>query len=322
MAMLRPQADALAMQLPFGATVFAEGDDGPLLVRIPFNKKTDVLQLPNDDDIKKTMGPRFDLWKYDLSIFTTYANGVRDSDVGEAASELARKIVEQPGFYRDFDHLMMQLLDDPKALSHWWRTVQASIDTVLPTNLKEPLLASFKETLAANLIGRATNAYIARRGALDGWPYDQASILSRQICDILRSPNGDVDADTRSSFIKQFTNLHKRFHQPYAFCKRICPKPECLYRRSVADAFALGQFNEAWILSEPFLPPRPASESTWSVCKRAGASLVAPGNPERVRRAGLCFGQMITEQYRENLSLEQKQTAVSTLCDIAESETA
>jgi hypothetical protein len=322
MAMSESQSSTLSTLLPFSAAVFAEGDDTPLLVRIP--KPQIQIQRPEDSDVHARMKSRFSGSKEYAPLFSPHTGCTDTGPFAGEACDLARTIVERPEFFRDFNRLVLAMLDDHQAASNFWPRLQMQIGAAVLTNLEKAETAAFTQTLTDCIVGRASDAYISRRGAQDRWSYEKSAAVSELLRQALLTHDGKSNESAVAAFAKSFRDLHQRTVPPYFACERICKEPFCIYRRSVTELVERGEFTDQWSKSDPFNPHQPESqlELTWSVCRRAAKAIVSNTNVDAVRRVGLCFGQMLTEQYSGPfaMSIEQKRGVLNALCADAESD--
>lgn len=303
MAMTESQTTALATLRLGEAAVFAEGDDSPLLIRVPRYRDGVGAQRPDDRTIVAHMAVSE----------TAPAHGALVSPLTGCSEALlatgrvrviARQIAEEPQFRRAFTRTILSTLEDSDALDRMWPDLMSVVRSRRPPTVEE-------EELLRSLWVRAADWYAQKRGAQTGWSFSQTEELANRLQRMLLAKLEEGEQlEVRNAFRQFAMALHRRTYSPYPACDAVCrqePKV-CLYRYAAADLVAVGTHREAWRKADrnDALSAEGGRQRTWEVCQDAGYDLIewpeseaewAEATRLRVsaaaRRTALCYGQQI-----------------------------
>ncbi len=240
MAMDERQSRALTSLAPLEAATFGDGDDAPVLVRVPYRK-------PSEATDTQTLRARASEWLGAVGIDsrltaepfcrTTCADGV--------VCDTARALAQAPGVEQTFARLVLSALEDPDALYRLWPDVVAAV------RARRPLVVEETELLRA-ACGHLSDRYARRRGAQRGWSFADTAEVSRLLREaLLAKPadSGDGPGPAVEAFRRTYMRLARRSFPPFPDCDRICDQgefPVCMYRFAVADEIALGRHTRDW----------------------------------------------------------------------------
>jgi len=285
MAMTEEQSLALTTFLPGSAAAFLEGEDAPLLIRIPRAEKR---PRPEDAWVRDRMARLYGSPSY-RDAFLRHKGCLEPNGRGGAACDAAREISEGMIFRRDFCRLVLSVVEDGSALRRLLPTLERHVVVALVPSLDASIVTGCA-------ISWASEWYAARRGAQAGWTYADTTELSERLRLAVVGSLESEDSAAIGTFRECFLRLHKRVVAPYSRCDLICDKkpPACLYRQGVRDLISGGEFAGRWSGADPLNAPSKAA--TWAVCQRVAEQLIewAPDkNGDAIRRIGLCYGQMM-----------------------------
>jgi hypothetical protein len=307
MAMSERQAHALATFAVGEAAVFSDGDDAPIMVRVP-PVKDDLTTAPPDDASVAEHATR---WRTALGLAgileprpfcaETCAGAPR-------ACEAARHLMGDPAVQRTFGRTVLSTIEDVGALDRMWDDLVTTLRGRLRSMIDE------RDLLRA-IAGHGADWYAGRRGTQGGWSYSATEELSalvrRALLEKLATPVADGRASAvRAALQDHARSLHRRAYPPYPACQAVCDQdpPLCLYRAAVADLVASGRYHAAW--TEADANDAGSAEhrrrETWEICKDAGYELIE--FPERELPADL-RDQVTASAERVCLCFEQQMLA-------------
>jgi hypothetical protein len=277
MAMDEEQARAVGTLGAGEAAVFGEGDDRPILVKIPLVKDMPGREPPTDAQLAdRAHGP--------------------DGTPSTEYEDLARALIERPTFRRTFVRLVQAAIEDVDAFDWAWSDLQAQFNAARPPRADAP-------RLAAVICFRASQWLAERRGAANKWTYAETVTFADRLQDVLLAKLEARDGtEARQAFRDHAEKLHRRTHDPYPGCSRVCTQqpPVCLYRSAAADLVAGGSVAESWRAADAADIARADGQrsATYEVCLDAGYDIVASRDAggkvtAAQRRAGLCFAQQM-----------------------------
>jgi hypothetical protein len=299
MAMQPAQGDALAT-LPVGrASVFGDGDDGPLLVQMPRLQSLGE-RPPSDDQVRDRLVAWHASVGNDLPPAPT-------ADCGEAcrrtprACQVARQLVATQALRRTLSRILQSTFDDAASLDRQWPDLLTVTRALRPAEIDE-------DELLRCLAAHGGAWYADHRGAQAGWPYGRVATFSLLIRQALEERIDDRGWDARGRLVQLARQLHARPFPPFAACEQVCRQdpPVCLYRHAVADLIQTGALDMDWYAADA---QDTNSEdrrrlSSWDVSLDAGYELMEfpeddwPDEQQvltgdAARRASLCFAQQM-----------------------------
>jgi hypothetical protein len=283
MAMTDNQAMALAI-LDRGTTaVFREGEDKPLLVKIPRPIEPSAPEKP----VKQHMaGFR---QKYQ-DLYLRHPGCKDTAEHGGAACDAAKVLVETPTFRQNLNRLILSVISDDSAGERLWKTIDLSLNSLLTNQMDRNLMLQCT-------IARAADYHASKRGSQAQWSYEDTNHFSKLLRAVLSDLANNAKAKKESlDKLRQFyLDMNAMVVPYYTRCRDICDShpPRCLYRHAVADVIESSAFTKMWNGSDPFNPDRAAATS--GVCSRVANILVENhvNQAAAFRRIGLCFGQMM-----------------------------
>jgi hypothetical protein len=299
MAMEDHQTRSLTTLAKGEAAAFAEGDDAPLLVRMPLVK--DLSQAPSDDVITAHMAAN-------ASRSTSSAR--RCPVCGQQSArgcDVARAWMQRPDVQRAVTRLFTTVLADPDAVDRLWPDVLQVVRPHRPAGN-----ADADESIAC-LAARAAEWFTAATGARARWSYGTTKAvtdaLSATLPGAAAGSSGPVDPPAsfaaRRRLFELSVTAHRRHDDPFPRCDRICAgePPLCMYRRSAEPLLEEPGLVARWRDTEA-LPPGERYAAMWELAKDAGHRVVefpdASMDPDvydwtmgSARRASLCFAQQM-----------------------------
>lgn len=292
--------------LPVGAdaqaVVFGDGDDAPLVVRVPRATTARADGPPSNADVRAHMAAWAhrrglgDIWLRSPSCAQYCA---ADVDVCDAAHALQHDAAVRNTFAR----LVLSTMEDAAALDRMWDDFTAVVRTRRRTIVDEG-------TLLRALAGHLADWFAQRRGAQSEWSYaDTAALASELAGALIERAEGAASVAARDAFVARARRLHRRHYPPYPACDSVCAQAEpplCLYRHTVADVVAGRRYEDAWIAADASDSARDDLRrvDTWDVCQDAAYEViefpedgqsddVRVANAAAARRTALCFAQQM-----------------------------
>jgi hypothetical protein len=304
MAMDEQQAHALAT-LPRGqAAVFSEGDDVPVLVKVPLAKDPLAQDPPDDTRIAEHMKASQGLRTFQ-SLFAPLPACAVTCVGAKDACTVASQLAEEPTFQRTFARTVLSVIEDMDALDRLWPNLVSLVQARRPRRMDE-------HELLRSLATHASAWLAQRRGAQADWAYSQTEVFAKRLRQMMLGYLSKNHPDpTRKEFQQYARKLHVRHYDPFPACYRVCRQqpPVCLYRYAAADLIAAGDLKGAWQVAEAadINAQDGRRRHIWEICIEAGYELVEFAEddwPEAkieaiasaARRASLCFGQQMLLQ--------------------------
>jgi len=301
MAMTELQATSLATLRLGQAAVFAEGDDAPLVVQVPAVKGGPRQESPGDKAVASYMAalPALQAHRAVFLFHPWCAVKSPATNAAGAACEAARFVAENATFRRDLARLVLAAVESDSALERLWPDLMAHVQAARKPTMDE-------QVLLRCLVARASDWLAGRRGVQTGWSYGDTRDLGDRLQQLLLTRvEGKNPAAALAAFRALMLQLHERHFDPYPACGRICTqKPRlCLYRHAASDLIASGQSIRTWSEAELEDTDSPEGRQKFSsACQDAAQALVgASAERDTVRRAGLCFAQLMLSQSDDEL---------------------
>lgn len=293
MKMNAAQAEYLPALEIGAAAVFADGADGPSVLRVPLIKDAVDPASVTDERVAEHMR-------------AARPQGVPTASplcppvcaAHPAACMAARRLLDDPVVQRVLSRAVVTTADEPSAIDRLWPDLDWTIRARCRPGTPE---AAVLEAFA----GHGAQWLAGRRGAQYGWNYGITGQVAEGLRDVLLAKVADPRAPVAgggalTAFIAAWRAAHRREGDPFPACSSVCDQPDrpCLYRAPIADAIASGRFDRTWTGAGG------KPDGMWKV-SRAGAydviefpdAAVPPAAhaPLRAadRRAALCFAQQM-----------------------------
>jgi hypothetical protein len=305
MAMDEEQARALTVLSVGEAAVHGDGDDAPLLVRVPRSKELVSGGAIDDGRVRERMS-RWQKSSNALGLLLPNSFCVETCAGAPEACQVARELITDAFVQRTLARIVVSIIEDAGALDRLWEDLVTVVRARRQRDLDEI-------ALLRAMCGHGADWYASRRGTQARWTYESTSELSDLLRAVLmdKATNSTIvgeDSTAREIFRAKFLELHKRTYAPYPACDVVCDQTPtvCLYRYAVADLVAGGRYHGSWRQADVADAQSPERRrlQTWQVCQDAGYELIEfpeedwePDRRDRVtaaaRRACLCFQQQM-----------------------------
>lgn len=307
---MNSQRSAMLATLNTGdAAVFAEGDDQPILVKVPYSKivaAPDINTKAGSDRAVAAHMARFREGSTISALYVPFPRCPRTCGEPFRFCEAARDIVAHERFQAMFAATVLALVVS---------------DGVIDTMIDE-LLSYLRAHLATGtdydhavpcVLMNAARGYFVHYGRRYEWPYATVEPLREKLLDVLldRVTGGSGAADAAERFRSDYAAACQRRHDPFAWCSAICPGADCLFRyhaqalqydRGLTELFDRGMAD--------------AVNGQWrdlAAIDQVGMRLLGRGgSPDARRSVGLCYGiQQIA--FRSGLLEEARRLAAECL---------
>lgn len=305
MAMDDDQARALTVLAVGEAAVHGDGDDAPLLVRVPASKESAGAGATDDASVLERMRR----WRESSNasgLFLSNTFCLETCAGAPEACQVARELVGDAFVQRTLARVVLSSIEDAAALDRLWEDLVTAVRARRPKHIDEA-------ALLRAISGHGADWYASRRGTQAHWTYESTKGLSDLLRTVLLEKARDSttvqdDPSARQIFRARFLELHGRTYPPYPVCDVVCDQVPavCLYRHAVADLVAGGHYHGSWRQADvaDAESPEGRRQQTWQVCQDAGYELIEfpeddwePDRRDRVtaaaRRACLCFQQQM-----------------------------
>ncbi len=296
MNMADHQIEMLATLRTGQAAVFAEGDDKPLLVQVPYAKLVAHESMSTKYKSDARVADRMAGFRVQDSVsraYTPHALCASACKQPYRYCDDAKGLVEQKHFQVQFSGLALTTLLEPSSLAECCSELLTTVRSHLPRRSLEP--GAFFCVLF-----NAVQWYITHFGRHYHWKYSDAEslgdLMSRSLAE---TTSGLLDLDSSgfrgsSEKLEEFSHLYhsacRRGQDPFPACREVCPSGECLFRYHVQ------MLNDNTSLSEAFnlAMAKAGTEGTWEdvsplhdvVSILGGEDFAA----EDQRSMGLCYG--------------------------------
>ncbi len=307
MAMDDEQADTIAKLLPGTAAIYSEGDNIPLLVKMPGPDQAQV--SPADEKVAMHSFNSAALAPY-REIFLRH-RGCTDTRIGGGAScDAAQALVDSSNFQRSFVRLVMSILEDETAIERLWPQLEFHIDSVSQIGVS-------RETLIRCLLSRAADWFVFRGGVYGGWKFGETRELREALYHtLIQRENAAERPGAVAAFRRMMGQLHQRKQSPYPNCTSICNQeaPLCLYRKAVIDVLNEGRFTASFAAANPGNPgPTSGPRQAWDVSKRVAIQIVDTAALQKpaIQRIALCYCQMMVYDHCDLFSPNEKRNLIA-----------
>lgn len=277
------------------SVVFAEGDDKPIIVKVPKYESG----AP-----KKDTGRIDPLQQVAQSISGQFPEVTMDCLAGcKAYSELelqycdtAQKIAEKPEIKSVTAHYILSIIEQPENITDKLLEVLRRIKRHVPGLIES-------DVLMKAVLNHSVALYLRTRGQNYLWPYEEIvglkTLLVPSIIESLKYTGSDNNPGTfNSKKVEKFGNMYRalcrRNFNPFPYCGEICdqrPEPLCLYRFNTASLLRHKRLHRDFVTAiEEAGEALEMIEALESLCRLAASLCVADNiNPENHTRIALCF---------------------------------
>jgi len=292
MLMTEQQSRSVATLNPGYAVVFAEGEDAPLLVKVP---KEDRGEWPDNEIVRKRIGSSKQLSSYRKSLDSVVGLEKESRASNSAVFDAVQSVTEDPRFRRDFARFVLTLSETEMpedALERLWPALLEYVQAVRQRDVME-------EKIIQGILVTASEWFAERRGSQSGWTYAETGELAEKLTALIQAcQRGSGWANPLAAFRDCLYQLNARVFLPYRDCDRICTQdtPLCLYRRAAQDLTPAVDLRERWnVADEEDRKNNEGRGETWKVCEDAAQILIDwhPSTRSAIRRIGLCYGQLM-----------------------------
>lgn len=311
MAMTQQHTTALGTFDLGQVAAFADGDDAPVLVKVPKDEYKD-LTPPDDKYVADHMRRVLDRF-----VPRTQLEALATTDGRyNTAVTVANQLIEEPTVRRDIGRLLLGLIEindgyindnneirDETALDALWKPILAHTRAAYKPTLNASMMNMY-------LLKRSVEWYGNHRGAQAGWSYSATHEFIERAYAVLY---GLLNGPNIAQALQQYQIYARRLHQrpikqqfPYPHCHCICDDdpPLCLYRFAVNDLIVEGTWSKFWNDARQADITSEGQEQIWRACLHAAQILIGPQADFNVaRRVGLCYGQLML---RSNTSSRPK----------------
>lgn len=294
MAMSERQQRALATLTRGRAAVFVDGEDVPLLVKVPKVEVKARGATVDDERVRTHMNKLFP----DLAeLAECKARCGQEAD----ACLAGRLAIENQGVQRTVARLVLSAVFHQDALDRLWP------DFLITTEPPRPPWVNHDSYLRAMAIHAA--AWLTeRRGAQAGWEYGATARISNSLRDLLLARlEGGNSERTRQQLLSVMMPLETGLgFGPFPACARIWKGEDvpCRCRFPVADLIQSGDLDEEWQAATDADLGGEGRAERWKVCQDAAYHLVEFPEaelPEELSerigntaiRLALCAGQQL-----------------------------
>lgn len=304
MAMDDAQARALTTLGTGEAVMFSDGDDSPVLVRVPLVKRSGEPAARVTDEV---VTGHMATWRHsDAARLLLLPRPFCAETCGGAPSacEAARRLMTDEYVQRTVGRIVLSTIEESGALDRLWEDLITAVSARRRAGLVDI-------DLLRAVAGHAADWYANRRGAQGNWSYRDTGALADRLRAVLLDKvagGGLAAADLRASFQNEARLLHRRAFAPYPVCDHVCHQdpPLCLYRAAVADLVASRRYQAPWRQADTAdaVSAEGRRQQTWEVCQDAAYELVEFPDElasdevntrvgDTARRVCLCFEQQM-----------------------------
>lgn len=292
MNMGEDQIEMLATLRTGQAAVFSEGDDKPLLVKVPYAKLVAGADLATKHKSDARLASHMAAFRQLDSVAEIFVPHVLcPNHCGQPYQycDEVKPLVERKHFQQQFSALVLAALMDEDSLPSRLNDIITSIRSYLPNR-------ALKEGAFYCVILNAVEWYVSYFGRYYHWKYaverEIQTVLNEVLVTTLTTVLGGKGNSNkaRSRFASIYRQACQRVQDPFPDCNRVCHSGECLFRYHnlmlMTDAALAEEFNMAmaqagaegeWIEFSPI----------YDVINRFNG---VGFKPEDQRSLGLCYG--------------------------------
>ena len=221
------------------AAVFADGDDAPLLIKVPQMKGFAAAEWPSNEAVAGHMAARAGA----VPLPTSGCEGVCAAGSADAVCESARTAMESVAFRRALDRTMLSAIANPRAIHLLWPDIAAVVDR------HRPAWVAPAEMLTCAAV-RGAHDWVEWRGRLGGWTYADTRRVAAAVRNALLCKIGGDDrgADRAVADVPELlTTIYRRENTGRLCCARLSDAdPPCPFRAPAGALASSGEFDQAW----------------------------------------------------------------------------
>lgn len=289
--MSEEQSRALAVLEPGEAVVFAEGDDTPLRVRVPYAKIATPPEMATRSGSDRTVAAhmrRFHETAQLADLFQPFPTCRQTCGSPYVFCGDAQPIAASPRFRELFSALVLAVVLGDAGPPRTWDRLVELIRSLAPERL--PLPGAMH--CISNNAARWYFGYFGRRYS---WPYEEVEALSRLLVSVLtRGATGGWpgSADPALTELRaRYRAACARSRDPFPECGRICGGGDCLFRYHAHALLRDRGLTELFDTGMAAAAGEPHGWSDLRALDQVSARMGGDDLPAADRRgASLCFG--------------------------------
>lgn len=311
--MTEEQSRILAVLEPGEAVVFAEGDDTPLVVKVPYAKVPASAEMAtrsaSDRLVAAHMRPFHESGDL-INLFQPFPTCRALCGTPYRFCDDVQSLTSSGRFRELFSGLVLAVVRGDGGPPAMWDRLLSFLRSVAPARLAFP-------DATHCILNHGVRWYFGYFGRRYAWLYEDVEILSELLVSILTGAALDGWPEPSDSLLAEFRDRYQqvcvRSRDPFAECATICTTGYCLYRY---HAVALLRDRDLTELFDTGMAAAATESDGWSdrraldqACARLGGGDLLPSDR---RQAALCFGVQQLNN-KPGLLIEARQLAAERL---------
>ncbi len=276
------------------AAVYGEGDDNPILIKVPYSKieSGDLDRTEENRMISKVMKSfREEM----MDVFLPFELcPIYCTNTCRYKKE-AERIVEDAEFREILSRYIISVVVNDTAMSEEFPHVLQTINKLRKNRHKSGVV------LCSLISG--IDYYFENKGRQYGWKYDDVDRLKKEFLSLLyniilrryknsslKLPLTEEERNRVKSFSRRYKELCKRYYNPFSGCKRVCPDGYCLYRYNVEALLSDTRLDRNFVNTIANYSGDEMWKKLGEVCKIAVRRIISDGVPSEIKgKIAVCF---------------------------------
>lgn len=283
------------------AAVYSEGDDSPILIKVPYSKieSQDLDKLEENRIIHETMKG---FTEEIADVFVPFEScPLYCENICKYKNE-AENIMEDPEFREILSRFILSVVIHDSALLEEFPQLIQSINKLRKSS------DSDSGIVLCTLIN-GIHDYFEKRGQQYGWNYNEVETLTQDFMALLQGvlkgeDNQPLEESTLSdeqknrvvAFQNNYKDLCKRLYYPFAGCKKVCPDGLCLYKYHVESLLSDARLDRNFTNTMAKYSGADRWEKIGKICEIAERRTITDKGPSEAKiKPALCFAVQKSE---------------------------
>lgn len=300
------------------AAIHAAGDDGALLIKVPYVKIPSIDRFTKDEENDMVRDAMEGFRERMSAVYTPFkACSLYCNDVCKYHKR-AQRIVDDPKFWEIFSMYVLSGVIDWSALFKEYPLLQQGIE-----ERKRGL--ELDKGFSKCVIVQGADRYFERRGQQYGWKYGDVEKLKDIFTGIMNTivdayPQRELDEQEQGVLVEQILDLQQNYlklcqrqYNPFFGCEDTCVDGLCLYRYNVMDLLYDEGLSRRFTRIVSSFKGDKMWEKLGVICQSAARRAVSEATGREPRkRASVCFAiqKGFTNPYFDSFQREKIVTSM------------
>jgi len=277
------------------AAVYSEGDDNPILIKVPYSK-IESKNLDKTEENRIISEVMKSIREEMIDVFLPFdVCPIYCMNICKYRKE-AQYIVENAEFMETLSRYIISVVMSDTTVSEEFPQLLQTINKLRKSSGPE------LGVVLCSLIS-GTDYYFENKGQQYGWKYDDVDRLKKEFLSLLydialkryknsslKLPLTEEERDRVKSFSHRYKELCKRYYNPFSGCEKVCPDGYCLYRYNVEPLLSDARLDRNFVNTIANYSGDDMWKKLGEVCKIAVRRVISDSVPSEIKgKIAVCF---------------------------------